>query len=406
MNRIPPWFAALALALLASPAGAAVFVVDTNADGADTDPGDTFCDADALLGGNQCTLRAAVMESNALDGADTIQLPTGTFALTIPDFLAPDNATTGDLDVQEGGLTIEGAAATGAVASVIEAKKAKHRAFDSFGELTLRDLAVINGKVSPKTDPIGIGQGSGGCIRARVALTLERVVLSDCSADPDGGALAQIGGALTIMDSTISENSAKQDGGGVKLNPTFTSIERSLIASNKAGDEGGGLAITSGFVDVFNSTFSGNSAKTEGGAILNEVDGDLALVHVTLTGNKAKQGAVIHVNDTLNPPTTTVANSIFDSRKGNNCHQSLATMIVSLGGNLDSGSSCGFAAAQDFSDLDPLLEPLTDNGGPTLTHALDSNSPAVDRTSANCESEDQRGTARAAPCDAGAFELP
>jgi hypothetical protein len=31
------------------------------------------------------------------------------------------------------------------------------------------------------------------------------------------------------------------------------------------------------------------------------------------------------------------------------------------------------------SPIDPLLEPLADNGGPTLTHALQSGSPAINR---------------------------
>ena len=42
---------------------------------------------------------------------------------------------------------------------------------------------------------------------------------------------------------------------------------------------------------------------------------------------------------------------------------------------------------------DPLLGPLRDNGGPTLTRALPSNSPALNR-GACTEPSDQRGRAR------------
>ena len=56
---------------------------------------------------------------------------------------------------------------------------------------------------------------------------------------------------------------------------------------------------------------------------------------------------------------------------------------------------------------DPLLGPLADNGGPTLTHGLLPGSPAIDAIPAeSCRLEtDQRGEPRLAPCDIGAFEV-
>ena len=53
----------------------AVFVVNSSGDNPDLSPGDGFCDTgDNLLDGttNECTLRAAIEEANALEGADTI----------------------------------------------------------------------------------------------------------------------------------------------------------------------------------------------------------------------------------------------------------------------------------------------------------------------------------------------
>ena len=55
-----------------------------------------------------------------------------------------------------------------------------------------------------------------------------------------------------------------------------------------------------------------------------------------------------------------------------------------------------------------ILAPLADNGGPTLTHALVPDSPAIDASpvDAECAATDQRGNARpqGAMCDIGAFE--
>jgi hypothetical protein len=59
---------------------------------------------------------------------------------------------------------------------------------------------------------------------------------------------------------------------------------------------------------------------------------------------------------------------------------------------------------------DPLLGPLQNNGGPTLTHALLAGSPAIDAVPlADCSgvTDDQRGVLRpqGPACDIGAFEL-
>jgi CSLREA domain-containing protein len=59
---------------------------------------------------------------------------------------------------------------------------------------------------------------------------------------------------------------------------------------------------------------------------------------------------------------------------------------------------------------DPLLAPLEDNGGPTMTYAIGPGSPAFDAvpsTGAGCADIDQRGVTRprGAACDIGAFEF-
>lgn len=75
--------------------------------------------------------------------------------------------------------------------------------------------------------------------------------------------------------------------------------------------------------------------------------------------------------------------------------------------------SGGFPGEGNFS-ADPLLGPLQDNGGHTLTHALSSGSPAIDAGSpVACPPADQRSFFRPidgngdglASCDIGAFEF-
>ena len=55
--------------------------------------------------------------------------------------------------------------------------------------------------------------------------------------------------------------------------------------------------------------------------------------------------------------------------------------------------------------IDPLLGPLADNGGPTLTHALQPGSPAINRGDPAAPPQDQRGYGRLGVPDVGAFEF-
>jgi CSLREA domain-containing protein len=86
------------LAVAGLPSGsaaAASFAVNSTADTVDAAPGDGVCGDTA----GTCTLRAAIMESNALGGGgQTITLPAGTYTLTVPG-TGEDAAATGDLDI-------------------------------------------------------------------------------------------------------------------------------------------------------------------------------------------------------------------------------------------------------------------------------------------------------------------
>jgi hypothetical protein len=72
--------------------------------------------------------------------------------------------------------------------------------------------------------------------------------------------------------------------------------------------------------------------------------------------------------------------------------------------NLDSDGTCGSATQKTVAEIN--LGPLADNGGATPTMALLTGSAAIDAgDDAVCPATDQRGMARDAQCDVGAFEL-
>ena len=58
---------------------AAEFTVDSTVDHVDLTPGDGVC----ATATGQCALRAATQETTALSGADTINVPSGTYALGV-----------------------------------------------------------------------------------------------------------------------------------------------------------------------------------------------------------------------------------------------------------------------------------------------------------------------------------
>ena len=89
--------------------------------------------------------------------------------------------------------------------------------------------------------------------------------------------------------------------------------------------------------------------------------------------------------------------------------------MISVGYNLDSDGTCNLTDSTDLPGVDPLLGPLQNNGGPTLTHALPVSSSAVDHiliqdckdAIGNPLTTDQRGVVRpqGVGCDIGAYEL-
>jgi hypothetical protein len=94
-----------------------------------------------------------------------------------------------------------------------------------------------------------------------------------------------------------------------------------------------------------------------------------------------------------------IKNSIVANNTGGDCD--FQSPVNAGGENLDSDGSCtGFTIIAD-----PLLGPLADNGGPTMTHALLPGSPAIGAGAGPCIGLDQRDVSRpSTDCDLGAYE--
>ncbi|MDZ7733127.1 MAG: hypothetical protein U5R31_08420 [Acidimicrobiia bacterium] len=82
-------------------------MVDTATDAVDAVPGDGLCDT----GDGTCSLRAAVQETNATPGADTVTIAAGVDPTLSITGTGEDAAATGDLDITDD-LTLDGNGAT------------------------------------------------------------------------------------------------------------------------------------------------------------------------------------------------------------------------------------------------------------------------------------------------------
>jgi len=180
-----------------------------------------------------------------------------------------------------------------------------------------------------------------------------------------------------------------------------------------------------------NVIFTGNTGSTYGGGVGNDEESSPTFTNVTFYGNTASFGAGISNRGNSNP---TVTNATFTenyaSAKGgavysNGSHLNMSSSIFwenwpdQFEYNVSSTITVSYSDVQGGwagignIDKDPLLGPLADNGGFTLTHALGAGSPAIDAGDPlNCPATDQRGFPRPIDgdglngprCDMGAYE--
>jgi hypothetical protein len=178
----------------------------------------------------------------------------------------------------------------------------------------------------------------------------------------------------TIINTTISGNSAPGFGGGIEGGYWGVTIINSTISGNSAGDSAGGVGGT--FVGIMNSTISGNSAGKIGGGI---VTSGSQLTNSTISGNSADSAGGIYYVQGPYQTTSEISNTIFSAGVlGENIVNNGAT-VISHGYNLSSDDGGGVLNGPgDQINTDPLLGPLQDNGGPTLTHLPLTGSPAID----------------------------
>ena len=273
----------------------------------------------------------------------------------------------------------------------------------NIGMLTLNNLTLVNGLAHTATTG-ETAPNAGGGIYNNNRISLYGVVIDGNHAKLGGGIYNTAANGMTINTSTFQnngadvENVAGERGGGI-YNLSSVTITQSTFFNNTATETGGAIENgASGRLVLSNSTFSGNSTVMLGGsAILNSGE-IIVMAYTTITNNIGGTPGAALISG---PDTIEIRNSIIANNTGGDCSYPATSTI--RWENLDSDGTCDSFTITG----NPALDPLANNGGPTLTHALSPNSPARDAAAGNCSSMDQRGEPRphGSACDLGAYEF-
>lgn len=331
------------------------------------------------------TLRQAIYDANISSDSDIIDFAlgvSGDLRLSI----AEDSAIGLSALLVTSPITIQGNAAGITIKRDITAPIMRFFRVAPGGDLTLDSINVTSGIT------VGVNGASGQNGGAAF-----------------GGAIYNQG-SVEIVASTIYNNTAMGGSAGAGANP--------------GAGQGGAVFNDGGSVSIRNSTFSGNSvsngagtvARSFGGSVYSK-NGTLSVYNSTITNGSGGSGRDLYIIGIGAGQTATA--QIYSSIIAQADVQSSAYDInatYDLDGQLNvTGANNIIRWQNDYQSIaissdDPLLGALTNNGGSTLTHALQPDSPAIGHGSNLLNlSNDQRGAAFArtvgGTADIGAFEL-
>lgn len=341
-----------------------------------------------------------------------------------------DDELAGQVDVRISGLTLTGGRDNNAGGAIFSQEKLTVRESvisgntaqwgggiynAEFGTLTL-ERSRVTGNHAIEPAPMAIGSGGGLYNWGGRINILDSTISGNDSVSAGGGILNANNGAVKITRSTIGNNTAATTGGGIHNGDGNITIDSSTISGNHAQQGGGLLIVTPNtrITSISNSTISGNIAPLGGGGTNNQ-SGQVFFEFCTITANIANDFAgsgVLSAPSPTDSPTSfysciIAANLAPDEQPGpgkldiavsggTNSFISRGYNIVGIGGFVE--DTFDEMGDQIIGEVDPLLGPLADSGGPTQTHALLFGSPALDQgdpspvsESAGVPKYDQRG---------------
>ncbi|MEM1080257.1 MAG: hypothetical protein AAGH65_01615 [Pseudomonadota bacterium] len=353
------------------------FVVNHFVDDLSDDlPGDGLCASADVGFGSVCTLRAAVMEANALPDLQQITFEE---SLQPVQLTLPDSGMVGGELVITDAVAIEGNLVQGRPVTAILNQMSDERTMTVNApnfNVYLRNLRWLNGQANA---------GSGGAVAVLLDsdVRIARSEFDNNSASDRGGAIAVIGGQARISDSDFNNNDAGNNGMAIFAN-FGAELELANVSLRNHLGLNGGAAKATVVLDQnvrFSSTNTTYSANQLGIAAFSPERMVLAYttmrdqlsggVNITLGTSSlfSMFSAIVEAPTSMAPDCTfTGINQALD---------------FGLGGVLDGDASCAMVATQDGLTAEARLLPLSRPVGQISYHyALDTNaespSPAID----------------------------
>lgn len=320
--------------------------------------------------------------------------------LTLDHVRLTDNKTTG----QGAGLCSTGEATV--VESDISGNEGTHGnagagIFNS-GTMAVR-ATHIDGNVSRGVS--GGGDAAAVYNAAGASLTIEGSTVSgntgtSTACDDCSSGAVHNEGTLTVRRTTLDGNNA--DNSAALQNKGTATVEKSTFSRNTYGSI---LNMSGASLTVVNSTVSSNHAgpypKSGLGGISNF--GTVSITSSTIADNESTQFKYGGLYNSNQSNQMSIRSSVIARNGQENCSQ--GGTIVSNGNNVVDDDTCRLNAASDLVVADAGVLPLADNGGPTQTHALEPDSPAIDHgLGFGCASDQRDAPRNPVECDSGSFE--
>ena len=412
--------AGLSFGVVGTAVNAATIVVNSSGDSS----GNGVCTLrDAVYSMQQGALSSATngvvgctLASGSFGAADTI-----TFANSVVSIgLTQSTPVTFAPSTPQATLLLQGRGQGGVTISRSVSPTRAGLILQSGGGLTLNGITLTGGFSEAggavQVRPVGVG-----------TTTLElnnSVITGNMATRVGGGIYAESSGntvaAVITTNSTISNNRNADNssiyGAGIALEgPSVLTMTGSTVSGNGtlSTTSGGAIyAAAEATVTLTNSTISGNTARCRGAGLYSarQAAAGVTLTSVTLTANfnRCSAGSGLYqiggrvtLNNTVvagNTGADLAADGRLTVTGSNNLVPNFEPFAIY------------FADAFPLRSDDPLLGPLSDNGGATFTHALLSGSPAIDAgSSSSVLTTDQRGAGfprlSGSAVDIGAFEF-
>ncbi len=311
---------------------------------------------DGLCTTSDCSLREAVLWSNACPGTQTVQIPAGTYALTRTG-VGEDAASTGDLDITdsvsilgEGNPVIDGnrqdrvfevfAGTTNDMTGII----VQHGYAQSGGGIRNHGILRVHNSIvrenAADLAAVGTGFRHGGGVLASMAaggggfangggilsendgtLTMDGSEVIGNSADQGGGIMVIANGVtfplMELHETSVAENAARVEGGGLWLdNAVHASLDRFEIRDNSAGTSDADGIYNAATLTLTQGSITGNHGGINGGGIYNEPAGDITAREVLIENNHARLGGGIYNKGPARFYQSAIVNNLAERGQG------------------------------------------------------------------------------------------